>query len=40
MLKTKNMIDVNVDLLQWLIDFLIKKLEVEQLKMKLYLKKN
>ena len=25
MLKTQNMIDVNVDLLQWLIDFLIKK---------------
>ena len=34
------MMVINVDLLQWFINLLIKKLLVEQLKMKLYLIKN
>ena len=38
--KNQNMMEINVDLLQWFINFLMKKLLVEQLKMKLYLIKN
>ena len=34
-LKTRNMMDINVDLLQFSINFLIKKLLVEQMKMKI-----
>ena len=34
------MMDINVDLLQWSINFYIKKLQVEQLKTKLFLIKN
>ena len=33
------MMDINLDLLQWFIKFSIKKILVEQLKMKLFLKK-
>ena len=32
--------DIKVDLLQWFVNFVMKKLLVEQLKMKLYLKEN
>ena len=35
LLKIQNLMDINVDLLQWFIHILIKKLLVEQLKMKL-----
>ena len=40
LLKTRNILDINVDLLQWFINFLIKKLQVEQLKIKIFLIKN
>ena len=36
LLNIQNMMDINVDLLQWFINFLIKELLVEQLKMKIY----
>ena len=32
--------DINVDLIQWFINFLKKKLRVEQLKIKIFLAKN
>ena len=35
-----NMMDINVELIQWFIDFLIKNLQVEQLKRKIFLIKN
>ena len=38
--KIQNMMDINVGLLQWSINFLIKTFLVEQLKMKLFLIKN
>ena len=38
--KNRNMMDINVDLLQQFINFLVKYLLVEQLKIKLYLIKN
>ena len=34
------MMDINLDLLQWFINFLIKRLQVEQLKTKIFLIKN
>ena len=34
-LKIRYMIDTNVELLQWFLNFLLKKLLMEQLKMKL-----
>ena len=40
LLKIENIMDINVDFLQWFINFLIEKLQVEQLKMKLFLIKN
>ena len=36
----KKMMDINVELLQWLINILIRKLPVQKLKMKLCLMKN
>ena len=39
-LKIRNMMDINMDLLHWLINFLIKKLQGEQLKIKIFLIKN
>ena len=38
--KNRNVMDINVDLLQQFINFLVKYLLVEQLKIKLYLIKN
>ena len=35
LLKIQNLMDINIDLLQWCIHILIKKLLMEQLKMKL-----
>ena len=35
LLKIQNMTDINVDLLQWFTNFLIKRLLMEQLKIKL-----
>ena len=40
LLKIQNMMNINVNFLHWFINFLIKELLVEQLKMKLYLIKN
>ena len=37
LLKIPNMMDINVELLHWLMVFLIKILHVEQLKMKIFL---
>ena len=34
------MMDINLDLLQWFINFLIKRLQAEQLKTKIFLIKN
>ena len=34
------MMDINLDLLQWFINFLIKRLQAEQLKTKMFLIKN
>ena len=39
-LKIRNMMDINVDLFHWFRNFLIKKLQAEQLKMKIFLIKN
>ena len=38
--KNRNVMDINVDLLQQFINFLVKYLLVEQIKIKLYLIKN
>ena len=38
--KIQNMMDMNVEFLQWFIHFLIKKLMLEQLKMRIILLKN
>ena len=35
-----NMMDINVELIQWFINFLIKNLQVEQVKRKIFLIKN
>ena len=40
LLKTQNTIDIKVDTLQWFINFFIKKVLVEQSKMKIFLIKN
>ena len=40
LLRIRNMMDINVGFRRWFINFLIKKLLVEQLKMKLFLTKN
>ena len=40
LLKIQNMMDINVDLLQWSIDLLIKKLQVKLFKIKTFLIKS
>ena len=40
LLKIQKMMEINVDLLQWSTDFLLKKLAVEQLKIEIFLIKN
>ena len=40
LLKIRNMMDINVDLLQWSITFWIKRLQVKQVKMKIFVIKN
>ena len=39
-LKIQNIMDIKMDLFQWSINFWIKKIQVEQLKIKLFLIKN
>ena len=40
LLKIQNMMDINADLLQWCVDFLIKKLLIVVLKMRIFQRKN
>ena len=40
LLKIQSLTDINVDLLQWPIDFFGKKVQVTQLKMKIFLINN
>ena len=40
LLKIQNMTDINVDILQWSINFFGKKVQVKQLKMKIFLINN
>ena len=40
LLKIQNMMDINVDLLQWSIDLLMKKLQAKLLKIKTFLIKS
>ena len=40
LLKIQNMMDINVDLLKWSKNFLIKTLLVERLKIKIFIIKN
>ena len=40
LLKIRTIMNINVDLLQWIINFMIKKVQAEKLKMKMFLIRN